>query len=84
MGAISGASWTSVRVYPDEPSGLFFPQELPMSIAAPGRYAQPSSARRSTALRQLACMQSHDLLSVEEFGRFSSQTRGVVQNLLEA
>jgi hypothetical protein len=40
--------------------------------------------RRSTALRQLACMQSHQLLSEEEFGRFSSQTRSAVQILLGA
>lgn len=40
--------------------------------------------RRSTASRQLACMQSHELLSKEEFGRFSSQTRKAVQILLGA
>jgi hypothetical protein len=37
--------------------------------------------RRSTALRQLACLQSRELLSAEEFGRFSSETRGAVQIL---
>ena len=38
--------------------------------------------RRSTALRQLALIQSHELLREEEFGRFSAQTRGAVQILL--
>jgi hypothetical protein len=38
--------------------------------------------RRSTAVRQLACMQSHELLSEKEFGRFSSETRGAVLILL--
>jgi hypothetical protein len=37
--------------------------------------------RRSTALRQLVLIQSQDLLSAEELGRFSSQTRGAVQIL---
>jgi hypothetical protein len=32
--------------------------------------------RRSTALRELALIQSHELLSDEEFGRFSVETRG--------
>jgi hypothetical protein len=38
--------------------------------------------RRSTAFRQLALIQSQALLSEEEFGRFSAQTRGAVQILL--
>jgi hypothetical protein len=40
--------------------------------------------RRSTALHQLAFIQSHELLSEEEFGRFSAQTRGAIQILLDA
>jgi hypothetical protein len=40
--------------------------------------------RRSTGLRQLALIQSHELLSVEEFGRFSAETRGAVPILLGA
>jgi hypothetical protein len=40
--------------------------------------------RRSTALEQLACIQSHELLTDEEFTRFSSQTRDAVQFLLAA
>src|SRR5438105_677068 len=39
--------------------------------------------RRSTALRQLACLQSHGLLSDEEFARFSPETRDMVQFFLE-
>ena len=34
--------------------------------------------RRLTAVRQLAMMQPHELLSAEEFGRFNSETRGAV------
>src|SRR5689334_19499588 len=34
--------------------------------------------RRSTALRQLACMKSLELLSDEEFARFSQETRNSV------
>jgi hypothetical protein len=37
--------------------------------------------RRWAALRQLALIQSQELLSAEEFGRFSSQTRDAVQIL---
>jgi hypothetical protein len=39
--------------------------------------------RRSTALRQLACIRSHELLTEEEMARFSPETRGAVQGLLE-
>jgi hypothetical protein len=35
----------------------------------------------STASRQLACLQPHELLGAEEFGRVSSQTPGAVQIL---
>jgi hypothetical protein len=38
--------------------------------------------RRSTALRQLACIQSHQLLTEEELSRFSPETREVVHFLL--
>jgi hypothetical protein len=38
--------------------------------------------RLSKDLRQLACLQPHELLSAEEFGRFSSETRGAVPILL--
>jgi hypothetical protein len=38
--------------------------------------------RRSTAPQQLALIQSHDLLSEEEFGRFSADTLSAVQILL--
>jgi hypothetical protein len=38
--------------------------------------------RRSTAVRQLALIQSHELVSAEEFGRFGAETRGAVQILL--
>ncbi len=38
--------------------------------------------RRSSALIQLAAMRSHNLLTEEEFGRFSEETRGVVEVLL--
>jgi hypothetical protein len=38
--------------------------------------------RRSTALRQLALIQSHELLSEEEFGRFSVEKRGAVESRL--
>jgi hypothetical protein len=37
--------------------------------------------RRSTDMRQLAFIQSHELLRAEAFGCFSSQTRGAVQIL---
>lgn len=40
--------------------------------------------RRSTALRRLASIQSHELLTEEELARLSRQTRDVVQFLLEA
>jgi hypothetical protein len=40
--------------------------------------------RRSTALQQLACMQSHGLLTEEEMARFSPQTRGAVALLTAA
>jgi hypothetical protein len=39
---------------------------------------------RSTAMQQLACIQSHDLLTEEEFSRFSPETRETVQFLVEA
>jgi hypothetical protein len=39
--------------------------------------------RRSTAVRQLARIQYHDLLTEEEFARFSPQTRASVQLFLE-
>ncbi len=38
--------------------------------------------RRSTALFQLVQIQSHDLLTEEEMGRFGPETRAVVQFLL--
>ena len=38
--------------------------------------------RRSTALFQLARLQSEGLLSEEEFARFSAETRGLVKVLL--
>ena len=38
--------------------------------------------RRWTALRQRALIQSQELLSAEELGRFSGETRGAVQILL--
>lgn len=38
--------------------------------------------RRSTALIQLATLYSHDLLTEEEFLRFSPETRGVIELLL--
>ena len=37
--------------------------------------------RRSTDMRQLACMQSHELLGVEAFDCLSSQTGSAVQIL---
>jgi hypothetical protein len=40
--------------------------------------------RRSIGMRQLARIQSLDLLTEEEFGRFSTETRGAVQILLGA
>ena len=39
--------------------------------------------RRSTALRQLACIQSHELLTDEEYARFRPETRASVQVVLE-
>jgi hypothetical protein len=39
--------------------------------------------RRSTALVQLARIQFHDLLSAEEFARFSPETRASVELFLE-
>jgi hypothetical protein len=38
--------------------------------------------RRSTALQQLACIQSHRLLTEEEFARFQPETRASVQVFL--
>ena len=38
--------------------------------------------RRSSALIQLATMCSHNILTEEEFRRFSEETRGVVEVLL--
>jgi hypothetical protein len=38
---------------------------------------------RSTALRQLAAIQLHELLSEEELASFSPETRNTVQALLE-
>jgi ABC-type nitrate/sulfonate/bicarbonate transport system ATPase subunit len=40
--------------------------------------------RRSTALRRLACIQSHCLLTDEEFGRFSASTRDAIEAMLSA
>ena len=40
--------------------------------------------RRSTALRSLACIRSHHLLTDEEFGRFSATTRNAVEAMLTA
>ncbi|SPF41609.1 conserved hypothetical protein [Syntrophobacter sp. SbD1] len=40
--------------------------------------------RRSTALLQLMLMRSQDLLTEEEFARFSSETRATVQGVLES
>jgi len=39
--------------------------------------------RRSTALRQLACIQSHKLLTEDEMARFSPDVRDFVQWFLE-
>jgi hypothetical protein len=39
--------------------------------------------RRSTAVRQLAAIQLHELLSDEELAGFSPETRNTVQALLE-
>jgi hypothetical protein len=39
--------------------------------------------RRSTAFRQLACIQSHQFLTGEEMSRFSPETREVVQLFLD-
>jgi hypothetical protein len=39
--------------------------------------------RRSTAVLQLARIQYHDLLTSEEFSRFSEETRAAVEVLLE-
>jgi hypothetical protein len=38
-----------------------------------------NNPRRSTAWVQLACIQSHELLSEEEMSRFSTETREVVR-----
>ena len=38
--------------------------------------------RRSTAVLQLARIQHHDLLTAEEFSRFSEETRSAVEALL--
>jgi hypothetical protein len=38
--------------------------------------------RRSTALVQLAHLQGHELLTEEEFSRFSSETREIIQLLM--
>jgi hypothetical protein len=35
--------------------------------------------RRSTALQQLACIRSHELLTDDEFSRFSPETRAAVR-----
>jgi hypothetical protein len=42
-----------------------------------------NNPRRSTALVQLARIQFHDLLSAEEFARFSPETRTSVEMFLE-
>jgi hypothetical protein len=39
--------------------------------------------RRSTAMLQLARIRFHDLLTAEEFSRFSEETRSAVEALLE-
>jgi hypothetical protein len=39
--------------------------------------------RRSTAVRQLARIQMHDLFTEEEMGRFSAETRSTAQFLVE-
>jgi hypothetical protein len=39
--------------------------------------------RRSTALRQLAAIQSHELLSEEELAGFTPETRKALESLLE-
>src|SRR5262249_49093122 len=46
-------------------------------------FADTFDLRRLTASRQLACLQSHDLLREQEFGRFSSETRSAVQIILD-
>jgi hypothetical protein len=38
--------------------------------------------RRSTAVRRLACIQSHELLTEEELARFSAETRETVEFLV--
>lgn len=40
--------------------------------------------RRSTALTQIAIIQSHGLLTEEEFSRFSPETRNVVGSIVAA
>jgi hypothetical protein len=45
------------------------------------RTGRPSIDCRSTALHQLASIQSQELLRAEEFGRFISPTGGPVQIL---
>jgi hypothetical protein len=39
--------------------------------------------RRSTAIRQLVAIRSHDVLTEAELARFSPQTRATVQSLLK-
>jgi hypothetical protein len=39
---------------------------------------------RSMTVQQPWCMQSHDVLGAQEFGRFSAETRGAIQILLGA
>lgn len=38
--------------------------------------------RRSTALRQLACIQAHQVLTEDELARFSSETREAIRRFL--
>lgn len=40
--------------------------------------------RRSTALAQIAIIQSHGLFTEEEFSRFSPETRNVVESIVAA
>ena len=42
-----------------------------------------NDVRRSTAVRQLAAIQLHELLSEEELAVFSPETRNTVQSLLD-
>jgi hypothetical protein len=41
-----------------------------------------NNLRRSTALRQLACMKYYDLLTEEELARFSAETREHIELLI--